>query len=336
MSKTKVSFFEVTSLQKEYLTSKLSKSFDLSFFRDTLNEQNVTKVKNAEFLGIFISSQINKKILDELPNLKLISTMSTGFDHIDLAETKKRGVVVANVPFYGENTVAEHTFALLLCISRKIIESNAKAKRGNFDPKGLMGFDLKGKTIGIIGTGSIGKNVVKIACGFSMKVLAFDLNKDLSLEKDYGVKYVTIDELFKNSDIITLHVPYNKNTHHLINKSNINLLKKGAVIINTARGGLIETEALYEALTSGHIKAAGLDVLEEEGFLKEEAELLCFDSSNCNLKTVVANHILINHPNVIVTPHSAFNSKEAIKRILDTTIKNIVGFRLNKIQNVVP
>tara|TARA_Y100000294_G_C8477870_1_gene305474 strand:- start:135 stop:947 length:813 start_codon:yes stop_codon:yes gene_type:complete len=259
-----------------------------------------------------------------MPKLKLIVTRSTGFDHIDMHECKKRGITVCNVPFYGENTVAEHAFALILSISRKICPSVARTRNQDFNYEGLRGFDLKGKTLGIIGGGHIGMHVANMAKGFEMNVLVFDLYKDKKLVKQYGFKYSTMDSLLKNSDIITLHVPYNKHTHHLINKNSLKKMKKGVVLINTARGGLIETDALVQGLNKKIISFAGLDVLEEECFLKEEKKLLLSHAElKCNINNVLQDHILCKDERVLVTPHNAFNSIEALKRINDATIKNI-------------
>ncbi len=327
MPKNKIVFFEVNASQKKYLKSKLSKTFDLEFFPNPLNKENLSQIKDVNILGIFINSKITGSYLNLLPNLKQIVTLSTGYDHIDLEATKKRGIVVCNVPHYGENTVAEHTFALILSLSRKIIESNKRVKRGIFSPKGLTGFDLKGKTLGVIGCGNIGKNVIKIGSGFSMNILVFDLCPDSFLQDTYNIKYVDLDTLLKRSDIITLHVPYNSHTHHLLNRDSFKKMKKGVIVINTARGGLIETDALYDALLDKKVSYAGLDVLEEEKALSEEAELLYKDTeAKNNLSTLLRDHALIQHPNVLVTPHNAFNSREAIRRILNTTIENIVFF----------
>lgn len=327
MPNNKIVFFETNKFQENYLTLKLKDNFELSFVSEPLSIDNSALAKEAIYIGVFINSRIDNTLLEKLSNLKYIVTLSTGFDHIDLTACKKRNILVSNVPHYGENTVAEHTMALILAISRKIIPANNRVKTGHFSPKGLVGFDLKGKTLGIVGCGSIGKHVAKMASGFEMNLLAMDLYEDDSMKKNLGLKYVSLDELLKKSDIVTFHAPYNKSTHHLLNKSNINKTKKGVVIINTSRGALIETDALYDALVEGQVKAAGLDVLEEEKFLSEEAELLYKDENLVkDLKTVVTNHVLINHPNVIITPHSAFNSKEAIQRILDTTCDNLDGF----------
>ena len=200
----------------------------------------------------------------------------------------------------------------------------------------MRGFDLKGKTLGIVGTGHIGLHVARIANGFEMNVLAFDVAENKKLAKKLEFKYVSLEDLLKNSDIITLHVPYNKNTHHLINSQNINLIKKGAYLINTARGGIIETNALVKALDSGILTGAGLDVLEEECFIKEERQLLTKQfPETCNIKTMLQNHVLMQRENVIITPHNAFNSKEALERILATTVENIKGFAGGKAVNMV-
>lgn len=330
----KIAFFEIEDWEKDYLKKYLGKN--IYFSKEKLTERNVGKIKDCEILAVFIYSKITKKILDKLPKLKMIATMSTGFDHIDLEECKKRKIKVCNVPTYGENTVAEHTFALILSISRKIPESIEKTRRGDFRLSGLRGFDLKGRKIGIIGCGNIGKHVARIAKGFEMDILVFDVKKNPKLAKKVGFRYVSMDKLLKESDIITLHVPDNKFTHHMINDKALRKCKKGVILINTARGGLIDTKALLKALRNNTVKYAGLDVLEGECFIREEKELLHSDFMKvCDLKTVLRSNMLLNNPNVCITPHNAFNSKEALLRILDTTIENIKRFIKKKPVNVV-
>ena len=195
---------------------------------------------------------------------------------------------------------------------------------------------MQGKTIGVVGAGSIGQHVIRIAKGFEMKVIAFDKFQNQKLTRGLGFKYVNFDSLLKNSDIITLHIPYNKSTHHIIDKKAISKMKKGVVVINTSRGGIIDTSALLEGLQSGKIAGAGLDVLEEECFIKEEKQILSKHFlKECDLKTVLQNHILLKQDNVIITPHNAFNSWEALHRILDATILNINSFLKKKPVNVV-
>jgi D-lactate dehydrogenase len=331
----KIAFFEIENWEKDYI-KKAFKNYELFFSNEMLTKKNVGKVKDYNIIAVFIYSKVDKNILDVLSKLKLVTTMSTGFDHIDLKECKKRKITVCNVPTYGANTVAEHTFALILSISRKLPDSIDKTRRGDFRLTGLRGFDLKGKTIGIIGCGNIGQHVARIAKGFEMNILVFDINKDVKLAKKIGFRYSPIDNLLKKSDIITLHCPENKYTHHMLDDKKFKLVKKGAVLINTARGGIIDTGALLKALNNGTIKYAGLDVLEGECFVKEEKALLHPEFlKGCDLKTVLQDHILLQKPNVYITPHNAFNSREALLRILDTTIENIHRFLKKKPVNTV-
>lgn len=331
----KVAFFETKDWEESYIKEKLS-GVELSFFSEPISKDSVNLANGSQIISPFIYSKLDKEVLDKLPDLKMIATRSTGFDHIDIKKTQQNKVTVCNVPFYGENTVAEHTFSLILALSRKLFDSIERAKDGDFTLDGLCGFDLKDKTLGIIGLGNIGMHVARIAKGFEMNVLAFDVEQDKKLAKKIGFEYVDFEKILSDSDIITLHAPYNEKTRHLINSGNINLIKRGAYLINTARGGLIETEALLKALSDGILAGAGLDVLEEECFVKEEAQLLSKEfPKSCDLKTVLQNHILLHQKNVLVTPHNAFNSKEALYRILDTTIENIKTFLKNKPINIV-
>ncbi len=331
----KVAFFEVEDWEQGHLAQELS-DFEVSFFDEPLSESNVVSVAAFDIISVFTDSQITKELIAKLPNVKMVATRSTGFDHIDLEAAKEKGVVVCNVPTYGENTVAEHTFALILDLSRKVHQSIENVKKAGFAVKGLQGFDLKGKTIGVIGLGHIGQHVVRIARGFEMNVIGFDVKEDKSLAKQLGFTYASLEELLQQSDIITLHVPYNKHTHHLINSTNIPFIKKRAYIINTARGGLIDTIALVRALDDGSIAGAGLDVLEEEHFIKEERELLSQKlPATHNIAILLQNHVLMERENVVITPHNAFNSKEALHRILETTVGNIIAFKKNNPINTV-
>ncbi len=321
-----IHYFASEKWEEEYVKGKLPGE-GITFHEGPLSAFPDLKDDHAEALCIFIDSKIGEAELSRFPALKLIATRSTGFDHIDLAAAKARGVTVVTVPFYGENTVAEFTFALILSLSRRIPEAEASVKAGGFSPTGLRGFDIEGKTLGVVGCGHIGMHVIRIANGFGMKVIGFETHPDPEVAKANDFTFVSLDELFAQSDIITLHVPYNPHTHHLINKENIGKIKKGAFLINTSRGAVIETEALVEALQNGTLAGAGLDVLEEEGDLADEMLLLADEHPNeASLKVTLENHYLITHPRVIVTPHLAFNTTEAIERILDTTVENIRHF----------
>lgn len=314
-------FFEVKKKEQKYI----SKFLKGKFFSENIHDVPISKFKNAEAISVFVWDKIDKELLDKLPKLKFIATRSTGYDHIDLDECKKRGIKVSNVPNYGQNTVAEHAFALMLSLSRKIPRTIERTKEGNFSLQGLTGFDLKGKVLGVIGTGNIGEHVCRIANGFEMKILAYDICKNKNVKK-YGVKYVSLDKLFSLSDIITLHAPLNEHTKFMINSSSIKKMKKGVMIINTSRGELIDTTALVKGLNSNKICCAGLDVLENECYIKEEAQLLSKNIKECDLQVAVENNILLHRDDVLITPHNAFNSKEALMRITDTTIKNLKGF----------
>lgn len=328
-----IGFFELENWEKEYFQKEI-KDANL-IFSDSPLKEDFPNLASLSIIVIFIHSQITKEILDKMPNLKFITTMSTGFDHIDTAECKRRNIIISNVPTYGESTVAEHTFALLLAISRRIIESVDKTKRGEFMPTGLTGFELKGKTLGVIGVGSIGKNVIKIAKGFGMNVIAFKRIPDYVLEKELGFKFVDINVLYRQSDIITLHLPYSKETHHIVNEEAFSMMKKGVVIINTARGGLIDSTALLNSLISEKVAFAGLDVLEEEPLLQEERDILSKTFDKEKLVSVLQDHMLVNNPRVLVTPHNAFNSDEALHSILQTTHENLAAFLNNAPTNTV-
>lgn len=320
----KIAFFELEKWEEEYIRQAL-KDKDLFISRDKLTKDNLSSAKDASILSTFIFSTLNREILSQLPHLKYIATLSTGFDHIDTDFCKEKGIIVSNVPSYGEHTVAEHTFALILALSRKLIPSIEKTKKGDFSLEGLRGFSLYGKTLGVIGAGHIGKRVIEIAKCFGMKVLVFTKHQKSS---------TSLEQLLSSSDVITIHVPYNSDTHHLINMKNIRFFKKGSILINTARGGIVETQAILEGLERGILMGAGLDVLEEECNLREEKELLTNEFlKSCDIKTQLLNHVLLTRNDVIVTPHNAFNSREALLQILQTTVSNIQSFLQGNIIN---
>ena len=315
----KIAFFEVPEDKQLFFSSALPGQ-EVVFFEGKLGLDNVDGVKDVDVVSDFTSSLISKDVIDKLPNLKFIATRSTGFDHIDVDYAQSKAILVSNVPAYGSQTVAEFAFALLLTLSRKIREASQSIKeKGNFSVSPLMqGFDLEGKTLGVVGTGKIGKNVIRIAKAFNMNVLAYDLHPDLEFAKENNFIYKTLAEVLSESDIVTLHAPYTKENHHLINKENISKMKRGAYLINTARGELIETQALVSALESGIIAGAGLDVLEGERDFKKGDTIP-----------------MLELPNVVMTPHNAFNTYEAEMRIMQTTVENILAFVSGSPQNIV-
>ncbi len=330
----KISFFEIKPWQVSYLKKRLKGHF-LQFFAEPLNDENISKSKDSDIISVFIYSKVDASALKQFPRLQAVTTRSTGFDHIDIKECKKRKISVSTVPYYGENTVAEHTFALILSLSRNVHKSYVRTLREDFSIEGLTGFDLKGKTMGVVGGGHIGLHVARMAKGFGMKVLIYDVKKDNFLSEVMGFEYVDFETLMNSSDVISLHVPYNEHTHHLINRESLSKAKKGAVLINTARGKVVDTDALYDALKSGRISGAGLDVIEGEELLKEEHQLLHDSANPDKWRTIVRDHKIFKMDNVVFTPHNAFNSKEALQRILDTTVENISAYLDKKCINTV-
>lgn len=286
---------------------------EVAFVDEMLDKNHIPADVNFDIAGVFMDSAVDAATIAALPNLKCIATLSTGFDHIDLKAVAERGITVSSVPAYGENTVAEFAFALILALSRKICEARARVREENkFTTDGLQGFDLAGKTLGVLGTGRIGKHAVRMGKGFGMNIIAYDVFHDDAFAKEMGFPYVELNDLLAQSDIVTVHCPYLPSTHHLINQQNIGFVKRGAYFINTARGAIVETPALLGALKSGQLGGAGIDVLEEEAQMKEGDMSLAKE--------------LVAMPNVILTPHNAFNTKEAYLRILDTSIDNIAAF----------
>lgn len=307
-----------------------------SFFRDAFPEHDIICVseapsqktaaaaRDADIISVFVDTSITKDVIDLFPQLKLIATRSTGTDHIDVPYAKTKGIMVANVPGYGTRSVAEFTFALMLAVSRKVVDASMRIRTaGQFEIKGLEGFDLADKTLGVIGTGKIGQHVVRIAASFDMRVLAYDVQPDETFAAEQHCAYVPLEELLRESDVVTLHVPYIQTTHHLMNAERIATMKKGAVLINTARGEIVDTDALVAALKSGHLAGAGLDVLEGERELKEEIAFGRTTQGEPDWKTLLEDQVLIDMPQVVVTPHIAFDSREARHEILQTTVENI-------------
>lgn len=324
----KIIFFGLDKDKQSIFLSAL-KGTDISFFDDKLDENNASLAKDADVVCLFVNSSVNKNVIDALPNLKFIATRSTGFDHIDCEYAKTKGIKVSNVPAYGSHTVAEFAFGLILDLSRNIIKANNHVKSSlefNYSSD-VEGFDLCGKTLGVIGTGKIGKNVIKIAKSFEMNVIAYDLYPDANFAKENNFTYKNLEEVLSQSDIVTLHAPYTKENHHLINKENISLMKKGVYLVNTARGELVDTEALVSGLREGTVAGLGSDLLENERELKNEKDFLASGKATEEEKKVIdMNHELMKMPNVIITPHIAFYTREAVAEILRITLENIQSF----------
>lgn len=300
----------------------------LFFYKTELTLDLVPRQNDLEVVSVFVKCRIDPKVLEHFPNLKFIAIRSTGVDHVDLKATKDRNIAVSNVPAYGSVTVAEFTWGLILSSSRKIYQAARSVKNKYiFDNFEYEGFDLEGKTLGVIGTGKIGQNVIKMAKAFNMKVIAHDAFPNNESAKELGYEYVSLEALLSNSDVITLHVPSLPETRHMLNKDNMKKIKKGAILVNTARGDVIETAALVEALNTKILSGASVDVLEQENQLGESFEKRD-EVTSMNFK-------LIEMDNVVVTPHTAFNTKEANARITQTTVENILGFMEGSPKNIV-
>jgi len=292
---------------------------------------------DAEVISTFIDSRLDAATLANFPKLRLIATRSTGYDHIDLGYCKAQGVTVCNVPDYGDPTVGEHAFALLLALARKIPETVDRTRRGDFSQDGLRGFDLGGKTLGVVGTGQIGRRVIRIARGFDMDVIAFDMKPDADAAQALGFRYVPLETLIATCDVLTLHIPGGPATEGLIGAAQFAAMKPSAVIVNTARGGVVDAEALLHALLTGQIAGAALDVLNQEPWLRDEAQIFRSATPPApeGLRALVASHALLKLPNVIVTPHVAYDTREAVARIMSVTLGNIEAFAAGTPRHVV-
>lgn len=248
----------------------------------------------AQIISTFINTPFPLTVLEKLPDLRLLCTRSVGYDHIDVDWCAAHDVTVCNVPDYGSHVIAEHVFALLLGTMRHIVEGNRRVREGIFDYRGLRGMALQGKTLGVVGTGRIGRKVVKIAHGFGMKILAVDVFKVQELVDEFDMRYVELPELLAESDVITLHTPSLPETKHMINDETIAQMKPGVVLVNTARGSLVDTDALMRGIDRGIIRYALLDVLEHEANVGQDG-------------------MLIHHPKVVTTPHIAFYADDSVK-----------------------
>lgn len=315
---------------------QLEPEHEVACTREPLDERTVADHADAEVVTTFVGSRLGGEVLDRLPRLRLIATRSTGYDHIDLGLCAARGITVCNVPDYGDHTVAEHAFALLLAVSRRLVEAVERTRRGDFSTARLRGFDLRGRTLGVVGTGRIGRRAIGIAKGFGMEVIAFDTCPDDAAARFLGFRYAPLERVLAEADVLTLHVPATPETHHLLSDRAFAAMKPGAVLINTARGNVVNVAALVRALADGRLAAAGLDVLPEEPLIREEAQIFRVGGQQPqDLRALVANHVLLRFPNVLVTPHNAYNTEDAVRRIIRTTLDNIEAFARGTPVNVV-
>lgn len=336
----KICFVDVEAEGRAYFKGALA-AYDVQFARNLGDVPG-----DIEVLSVFINDRVDEDFLIGHPGLKLILTRSTGCDHIDLEACRRREVGVSNVGNYGENTVAEHTFALILALSRRLRDSDHAVRTGRFERERLRGFDLRGKTLGVIGAGRIGLHVIRIGLGFGMRVIACDADAHPFYSELLDFKYVSFEALMREAHVISLHLPLNDITRHMINRQSLALCQPGALLINTARGGLMDTEAVIEALDSGQIGGLGLDVLEDERVFQGGAtsilgEKIAERVHNSNpspgrrefspervaeFSRLVTHSRLMQRPDVVLTPHVAFNSNEAVESLAAITLENIFNY----------
>ena len=323
-TRMKTTFFSAKPYEIENLTQANKSNLVLNFVEDSLSDETLKLAKGSEAISVFTNDDLSGNILERLSALgvKYIATRSAGYDHINIPKAESLGISVANVPSYSPYSIAEHAIALMLALNRKLIIADRKVKNQNFLLDDLIGFDLHGKTVGIIGTGTIGGIVAKILNGFGCHIMAYDIHKNQNLTDDYDLSYVDLETLYQESDIISLHCPLNKNTKHLISTEAVSKMKKGVMIINTGRGAVIDTVALIEGLKNEKIGYAGLDVYENE------KGLFFHNHENDVLKDDLFARLL-SFKNVLVTGHQAFLTKDALKNIADTTLYNLKCFSLN-------
>lgn len=298
--------------------------FELSFYKEHLDRHNVVLAGGADAVCIFVNANVDAYVIDKLceQGVKFIALRCAGFNNVDIAHAAGK-IKVARVPDYSPHAIAEHTLALMLCLNRKVHRAFIRTRDWNFSLNGFMGFDMHGKTVGVVGTGKIGKTVIGVLKGLGMNVLAYDLYPDNAFAEKYDIKYGSLDEIYANSDVITLHCPLTKETEYLICEESIAKMKDGVMIINTGRGKLIHTKHLIEGLINQKVGYAGLDVYEEEGAYFYED---CSDSVLTD--DVLAR--LLSFNNVIVTSHQAFFTQEAMGNIANTTFENIADFFAGK------
>jgi D-lactate dehydrogenase len=288
-----------------------------------LSAQNAHLAKDADVITTFVHDAVGREVLGELPKLRGIAQRATGYDNIDLVEAKRRGIAVHNVPEYGSRTVAEYTFAIMLALMRKVEHAYERTEAGDFRTLGLLGSDLFGRTLAVVGGGRIGQNVARIAHGFGMGVVVVDTAQDPELAERLGFRYASLDDALAAADVVSLHLPYNEQTHHLIDATRLGKMKTGAFLVNTARGGVVDTEALLAALQSGKLGGAALDTFEGDSLIGTAGAL--------HREKIVDG--LRARGDVILTPHIAYASKEAVGRIMSATALNIAAIRAGKSGN---
>jgi D-lactate dehydrogenase len=322
----KVSIFSTKSYDRQFFTAaNINHQHELTFLEPRLDRQTACLATNATAVCVFVNDEVDRDTLEFLAHhgVKLIALRCAGYNNIDVSAAKALGIKMVRVPAYSPYAVAEHTVGLILTLNRKLHRAYNRVREGNFSLEGLLGFDLHGRTVGIIGTGKIGRVVAQIMTGFGCKVLAYDLHPNSECEK-IGVEYVDLLQLFARSDIVTLHCPLTPGTYHLVNADAIAKMKPHAMLINTGRGALIDTKAIIVALKSGQIGSLGLDVYEQESelFFEDLSDKIIQDDTFARLMTF---------PNVIITGHQAFFTEDAMRSIAEVTLANITQIERGQI-----
>jgi D-lactate dehydrogenase len=314
----KILFFSTKSFEAPYLEEAMKQFFETSYTRTRLSVETASLSKGYDVVSVFTGDDVSAPVVEALKNngVRFIAIRAAGFDNVDIDKANESEIRVANVPAYSPNAVAEHAVAMMLALDRKLVLANQQVHDQNFTLDNLVGFDLYRKTVGIIGTGKIGSVVARILEGFGCRLLAFDLKKNQELERNYHVQYTDLHELCSRADIITIHTPLNESTRYMINKSLLQLMKKGIMLINTSRGGLINTSDLIKFLESGHIGYFGMDVYEKE------QGLFFYDHSGTPLNDELLKKLMARS-NVLITPHQAFATKEALTNIAETTFYTV-------------
>ncbi|WP_276503407.1 2-hydroxyacid dehydrogenase [Terrimonas pollutisoli] len=315
----KIAFFSTQPYDREYFV-RYNKSHTILFFDAQLNEQTVNLANGCDAVCVFVNDRLDEQVIEALAKagIKIIALRCAGFNNVDLAVAKENAVAVVRVPAYSPHAVAEHALALIMTLNRKTHKAYNRVREGNFALNRLTGFDLYGKTVGIIGTGKIGQCFAHIMMGLGCKVLAFDLIANKELEKD-GVEYLPLLKLLQQSQVVSLHCPLTEQTKHLINKQTLHVMQRGAMLINTSRGGLIDTPAAIDALKSGQLGYLGIDVYEQE-------EKLFFHDLSENVIEDDTIMRLMSFPNVLITAHQGFLTDEALTQIALVTLKNLDDF----------
>ena len=333
---SKIVFFNAEEEDIIFFDKEFRKNYDLKFYKRPLCEFSAIteEIKDANIISCFTTSELNEKILSNFQNLEVIALRCVGFNNIDIEKKKKNNIKVLNSKGYGNRTVAEFTFGLIFDVSRYISDSYIDLVDEKNKKKNYTGTEIIGKTIGIIGLGAIGSEVAKIAHNLGMKVLGYDIIENDELKKFFEVKYVGLDRLLSESDYISIHSPLTKENYHLIDENKFALMKENAIIINTARGEIIDTKAMYKALSFGTIKGAGLDVLECEEVTNDANFKFDMDYLDKEeIKQILLNHEITKLDNVVVTPHIAYDTKEAKERIRKITADNIKSYFEGNIKN---